>query len=73
MKRLKEEEKEKGDCRVPPESFFLFFFYILWDLYLITSQMRVKRTTRISLHHRTVLHDPLVYPASAFDSRLRGG
>ena len=34
--------------------------------YLITSQMGVKRVSRI--HHRTIL----VYPANAFDSRLRG-
>ena len=46
-----------------------YFFEILSDLkqYLITSQTRVKRVSRI--HHQTIF---VVYPANAFDSCLRG-
>ena len=51
--------------------FFFFFFCRTWTKrFLITSQTRVKRVSRI--HHRTILDGPVVYPANAFDSRLRG-
>ena len=56
---------------------FLSFCRTSTKMSLITSQTRVKRVSRI--HHRTIctliqnLEDgPVVYPANAFDSYLRG-
>ena len=54
--RMKEEEIEKGDCGPPTRKVFFFFFWFCrtWTKrYLITSQTRVKRVSRI--HHRTIL------------------
>ena len=57
-----------------PGIFYLFIFFWFcrtWTKrYLITSQTRVKRVSRI--HHRMDEDGPVVYPANAFDSRLRG-
>ena len=51
--RMKEEEIEKGD-RGPPTRKVFFWFCRTWTKrYLITSQTRVKRVSRI--HHRTIL------------------
>ena len=54
-KRMKEEEIEKGDCGPPTRKVFFFLrFCRTWTKqYLITSQTRVKRVSRI--HHRTIL------------------
>ena len=61
------------------QTYVFFLFCRTWTMRnLITSQTRVKRVSRI--HHRTILHwgwttiedGPVVYPANAFDSRLRG-
>ena len=51
---MKEEEIEKGDCRPPNwKVFFKLRFCRTWTKqYLITSQTRVKRVSRI--HHRTI-------------------
>ena len=71
--RMKEEEIEKGDCGPPTRKVFFWFCRTWTKRYLITSQTRVKRVSRI--HHRTILRmedGPVVYPANAFDSRLRG-
>ena len=77
--RMKEEEIEKGDCGPPTRKVFFWFCRTWTKRYLITSQTRVKRVSRI--HHRTILmmvrwciceDGPVVYPANAFDSRLRG-
>ena len=77
-----------GDVHSDVHKVFFFFFFFFWfcrtwtKRYLITSQTRVKRVSRI--HHRTILalagyttgpsseDGPVVYPANAFDSRLRG-
>ena len=51
---MKEEEIEKGDCGPStPKSLFLRFCRTWSKRYLITSQTRVKRVSRI--HHRTIL------------------
>ena len=51
--RMKEEEIEKGDCGPPTRKVFFWFCRTWTKRYLITSQTRVKRVSRI--HHRTIL------------------
>ena len=51
-KRMKEEVVEKGDCGPPTRSLFLRFCRTWTKQYLITSQARVKRLSRI--HHRAI-------------------
>ena len=64
---MKEEEIERGDCGLPTRSLFFFFFLRFcrtWTKqYLITSQADTPPDHS---------HGPVVYPANAFDSRLRG-
>ena len=50
---MKEEEIEKGDCGPPTRKVFFWFCRTWTKRYLITSQTRVKRVSRI--HHRTIL------------------
>ena len=56
--RMKEEEIEKGDCGPPTRKVFFWFCRTWTKRYLITSQTRVKRVSRI--HHRTILRGYLI-------------
>ena len=65
-KRMKEEEIEKGDCGPPTQK---VLFEILWDLNQAVPD-HVADKSQKWIHH---FEDGLVvFPANAFDSRLRG-
>ena len=67
-KRMKEEEIEKGDCGPPTRKVFFCDFVGLEPSG--TKSPRRRESNALSrIHHEDV---PVVYPANAFDSRLRG-
>ena len=56
---MKEEEIEKGDCGPPTRKVFFFFFFFFFFFGSSPSDLNQA-------------DGPVVYPANAFDSRLRG-